>query len=96
MQAPEVKDVVRKALKDRFPTAKIANVAVRPDVDSDGDEILRIIVVIEGAPSQLDKKALVGFVRHLRSRLEEVNREEFPILSFISKSEAKLLDLEAA
>lgn len=96
MQARTVENVVRSVLTDRFPDAKVAKIAIRSDVDNDGDDILRVIVVLEGVPSQLDKKALVGFVRHLRSRLEEVNHEEFPILSFISKSEAKNLDLETA
>jgi len=96
MQTHELQEFIRSVLKDRFPDARIAKVAIKSDIDRDGDDILRIIVVLEEAPSRLDKKALVGFVRHLRSRLEEVDREEFPILSFVSRSEAKQLDLEAA
>lgn len=96
IQTHELREIIRSVLNDRFPDAKIARVAIKSDVDRDGDDILRVVVVLEGRPSQLDRKALVGFVRHLRSRLEEVNREEFPVLSFVSRSEAKQLDLEAA
>jgi hypothetical protein len=92
----EVNEAVWAVLRDRFPDAKVANVSVRPDVDRDGDDILRVVIVLDGTLSSLDKKELFGFVRHLRSRLETVNREEFPVLSFVSKKDAKQMNLEAA
>ena len=97
MQIDDIEAAVRAVIADRLPAAKIVKVAVRSDIDSDDDDgIIRVVVVLEDAPSKLDKRALLGFVRHLRTRLEEVHREEFPILSFVSKNDAKQLDIEAA
>jgi len=70
---------------------------VTEDEDADGDAVLRVTIVFEGKPEALDREKLVGLVRHMRSQLiDTLNSEAFPILSFMSKNEAKTLHLEAS
>jgi hypothetical protein len=95
MREQQLETLIGKVLGDRFPDAKISEVVVRSDIDGDGDRVLRVAVVVDGASEHLNRDALVGFVRHLRSRLDVERREEFPLLSFISRNEAKKLNLES-
>ena len=87
--------LVRDALAERFPDADIDRVIIRPDLDSDGDKVLRITVVLEGHAGNLNREKLVGFVRHLKSRLATAECDEFPLLSFVERNEARKLKLES-
>ncbi len=93
--AINLENVVTNVLNTLFPGTTIHKVLVKPGVDYDGDEVLRITVILDEGPERLDKDALVGLARHLRSRLAEVDHEEFPIVSFVSRNEAKKLKLES-
>ncbi|HEY6430806.1 MAG TPA: hypothetical protein VIZ17_02395 [Acetobacteraceae bacterium] len=89
----DLEGIVEQLLKERFPGAEVDRVAVDPDTDADGDPVLRITVVLSTAPAILQKERLVSFTRHLKSRLHEVEVGEFPILSFVSRTEANKLKL---
>ena len=96
MQTENLRSLIEEVLQERFPATRVHTVLVKFDVDSDGDKVLDITVVLEEGPERLDREKLVGFVRHLRSKLVGAHRDEFPLLSFVSKTEAKkLLKLEA-
>jgi hypothetical protein len=94
-QQAALEKVVRDLLVERFGDAVIGRVSVKPDIDSDGDRVLRVMVVIDSGGA-LDRKKLVGLVRHLRSRLTEENAYEFPLVSFVSKAEASKLKFATA
>jgi hypothetical protein len=49
--------------------------------------VLRIDVIFEGAPKDLNAKKLSGAVRHLRPKLDKIHESAFPLLSFISKAD---------
>lgn len=96
MRDASAEAIVEKTFRDRFPGAIVSRVIVQPRVDDDGDRVLDVFIVFDERGPPLDRARLVGFVRHLRSRLLEVGREEFPIPSFIPRNEADKLKLEAA
>jgi len=91
-----LESIILQALKDQFPKTDIERVVVTPDVDTDGDKIFRIIVVLKGHVAQLDRNELVGAIRNLRIRLTSEEHDEFPVLSFVAGSEAAKLKLEPA
>ncbi len=93
MDLPEMEGTIKRVLADRFPDAAIDRVIVKPDVDSDGDAVLRVTVVLASEVARLNSDRLVGIVRHLRSELQG---SEFPMLSFVTRKEAAQLKLEAA
>ena len=91
MSSRNLESIVETLLKERFPSAAINRVVVKSDTDDDGDKILRITVVLDAPSATLDRDNLLGFVRHLKPRLAEANFPEFPLLSFVSKNEARKL-----
>jgi hypothetical protein len=96
MDTADIRRIVRETVERQFPKEGIVDVVVRPDTDSYGDEVLRITVVLADRKRDLDQDRLVGLVRHLRSRLADVQQEAFPLLTFISDSDAKKWKLETA
>ena len=90
-----VEDVIRDVICERFSKEAVSQVVIRPDRDSDGDQVFRILIVLEVQKGKngLDAKKMVGLVRHIRARLDDLHAEEFPIVSFVSKSESgKMLE----
>lgn len=83
---------IYELLSERFEESAILGVRIKDDVDVDGDRVLRIMIVLAGGRS-FDGKQMVGFVRHLRSRM---SGNAFPIVSFVSKEDADKLTGEAA
>ena len=96
MDNAKLTSLIGKLLMERFPDATIKNVVVRHDFDSDGDKILRIVVILTSDPEKLDKLKLLGFVPTLRPKLEAAMSEGFPVMSFVSERDAGPLNLEAA
>jgi hypothetical protein len=81
-----IKRIVAQTLRRDFDHIRIIDVEVHEGVDSDGDEVLRINVIFEGTPRDLDAKKLSGAVRHLRPKLDKIH-PALPLLSFISKAD---------
>ena len=89
----DVKSVVMDALQRDFHHTKIVDVLSRPDVDRDGDRVLIIEVIYEGTPEKHDLLAMSGAIGHIRPELMSLGEDAFPLISFISKSEAKAAKL---
>lgn len=84
----KIREAVRATLSRDFASVRIIDIRIHEDVDADGDEMLRIDVIFEGSPKDVDAKKLSGVVRHLRPRLNDLSESAFPLLSFISAAEA--------
>ena len=94
-QLKMAKETIYDLLCERFSKEAINSVVVKSDRDSDGDRVLRIIVVLEVNHRKLiDGRKMVGLVRHIRTKLDETQSiDDFPMISFVSKKEAgKLLE----
>lgn len=89
---PIVKRIVEETLRERCGDV-FELVAVRPDFDEYGGEILVIKAVFN--MDRLGAQRTSGLIRHLRPKLAEVGTEAFPVISFIAKSELRDRDLEA-
>ena len=92
-----VAEIVRNVLRDQFDIVRVAKIAAEPGVDQDGDHIWYVKVVLDDTElKRVDARTASGMVRYLRSRMIEAGDEDFPIVSFIAKSEAGKLSPEAA
>ena len=89
---PKVKDIVEQTLRERCGNV-FELIAVRPDFNEYGDEILVIKAIFN--KDRLGAQRTSGLIRHLRPKLAEVGTEAFPVISFIAKSELRDRDLEA-
>ncbi len=86
----KVERIVRTVLKDVFGAGRIGDVHIVRALGWDGDEILRIYAVFNGADDQFDTTLAYGVVRHMRSRLlEELADDAFPVMSYISNADMK-------
>ena len=82
-----IKHIVTEVLSREFRSVRIVDVRVHEDVDPEYDNILRIDVIFEGRPKDLDARKLSGAVRTLRPRLNAIHESAIPLLSFISKAD---------
>ena len=94
--AESLKDLVLGIVKARFPDAEIDSISVTPDSDSDGDPILRVMIVVRSDITSLDSQRLSGLARHIRPRLIEHNEYGFPIIRVMTKRDRENLPNEAA
>ena len=89
--SPKVKDIIEETLRERCGNV-FELIAVRPDFDEYGDEILVIKAIFD--KDRLGAEQTSGLIRLLRPKLAEVGTEAFPVISFIAKSELRDRDLE--
>lgn len=82
-----IKKIVRETLAGHFDHIRILEIDVQKDTDADGDDVLKINIVFEGSPRDLDISKLTGTVRQLRPKLDKIHESAFPLLSFISKAD---------
>jgi len=83
----KIRNVILRSLSDDFDNVKIKSIEVHRDVDLDGDVVLRVAVMFEGARKDVDIKKLSSAVRHIRPKLSAIGEMAFPVLSFISEKE---------
>lgn len=72
---------------------KIEDVFIQADVDGDGDPVLVIKVVLEGLPKEQDILTMSSAVRRLRPKLAKIGERAFPLISYISNTEARAAKL---
>ncbi len=91
----DLKKLIEKVIRKELESVAIEAVEIRPDVDSDGDDVLRVVVVLS-TDKDFDVHHAKGLVRHIRS--EMMKRSEnfaFPLVSFVSNSDNKRLKAAA-
>ncbi len=91
----KIAKIVKEVLASDFDNIKIIEVRVRDDLDSEGEEVLRVDVIFEGARKDVDVARLTGAVRHVRLKLYEADERAFPVISFISKKDAGVSEFVA-
>lgn len=95
-ESTQISKIVKDTFAKEFPEIKIVNVKVSHQLDDDGDHVLRIFIIFEWKKGKVDPKKLAGAVRYLRPKLNEIKETAFPLLSFITKSDAEQTGFEPA
>ncbi|MGC8469501.1 MAG: hypothetical protein ACP5NI_06305 [Acetobacteraceae bacterium] len=93
MRDPDAETTARDVFKEQFPGVRVDRIVALKHTDGDGDNVVKIYIVLNDEEAPLDRASLVGFVRHLRSHLAD---DAFPVLSYVAKNEADKLKLEPA
>jgi len=79
--------IIREAINEQLSADAIQSVQIEEASDSDGEPILKITIVLTKRGALLARKKMVGLPRTLR---EKINDDRlFPIIDFISESDAK-------
>lgn len=92
----KVEQAIKSVLEERFDDVTIESIKVEPDVDDDGDAILRVQVIFDGTKKALDARKASGLLRYMRPEIEKFGENAFPIISFISKSDFRKKNPAAA
>jgi len=82
-----IERIVRDALTRDFDNVEILSIGILEDEDTDGEDVLRIDVIFQGASKDVDAKKLSGAVRHVRPKLRAIGEKAFPLFSFISNKD---------
>lgn len=84
-------ELVEAVVRRQFSDAVIHAVAVKPDLDHDGDAILRVTVVVQDDNERLDPEKVLDASGSIWSALDEAGIESFPIVSYMTKADAARL-----
>ncbi len=85
-QKAALNSAIEKVVRTQFADAAISAVHITEDSDSDGDPILRVVVVFETSVRPDLVKAR-GLARHIWPALEDNHSNAFPVISFRSKAD---------
>ncbi len=87
----KVSAIVKTELDQRFPqNPAFGPIIVQRAIDESDDEApvyIHIKIIFDGDQKDLDPHWSSGLIRRIRPRLLEIGVEEFPIPSFIKKTE---------
>ncbi len=84
----KIADTIKKLIAIELAPVEILDVKVQTAFDREGDEYLRVNVLYDGVPRDLDFKKTSGMIRLLRPKLLELMGETaFPVISYISSSD---------
>ena len=81
-------ELVGTVIRRQFSDAVIHAVTVKPDVDHDGDDILRVTVVVQDGIERLDPRKVLDTSGNLWSELGNAGIESFPIVQYMTKADA--------
>jgi hypothetical protein len=87
----EIARVVLDTLKGDFASVDILDVKILERVEDEDGTLLRIAIVFEGTPKDLDARKMSGAVRHVRPKLAEIGEDAFPLFSFVTRADARHL-----
>lgn len=91
-----IKQALEDTIRQELAAAGIDHVYLEEDIDSDGEKVLRVTIVVD-AIRNLDASKTAGLVRHMRSSIDVLDADFiFPIVAFRSRAEHKRLNPEAA
>ena len=82
----QVAEAIRELVVKRYGDRVECRVEVRPDTDGEGDNVLRVTIMLEPISAFRDDVP-VGFVRQVRNRLAAQDITDFPIISYVSKKD---------
>jgi len=98
MTNEEIREVVESIFKNHFGDVDVLAINVRPDLDHDGDPVVRVKIVYDGKGELLSSPGTLYVREEVWMELASDPEQEvgFPILSFIEKSDLGKRSPEAA
>ena len=90
MVSRDVQAAIETVIRDRLSAVSIVSVSTVRGENFDGDDILRVTVIVDSPVSDFDIGRLSGLVRHVRLKLDGEHEHAFPMISFRSRDEAGL------
>lgn len=87
-QLDGAKRILEEVLRKRFEDIALDSIEMKPEFDSDGDEILRVWVVFDDTVKRIHPEKTLDLVHLVRPRLtREAGTDVYPLISYTVKSE---------
>ena len=91
-QLDGVSEIVGRTLRGHFGSAfDFDPIVVKPDMDGYGDPYLRVLVIFDGKQKLVDPQWASGLIGRIKEDLLELGVPPYPSISFIKKSEWKVM-----
>jgi len=88
LQADQISRIVSEVVQANTTPTSVRSVKTEPATDSEGEEALRItIVVTPDAVTQLESGPVLDTLVQLQDRLREAGEERFPIVEYATEEE---------
>ena len=81
--------VVEDVLREQSASVPMEILSMGQEMDGDGDEFIWVRLIHDRGPGTLGGEMQMSLMRRIRSRLEEVDVDAFPVLSFIDRSDTE-------
>ena len=91
----QAKHVIDDALRGYLNEVPFVKIAVFPWLGADDEEFLWVKAVYEGGLGTIPIHKSVRVIGYVQSKLEEVDVEAFPVISYIAKSDFTEKELAA-
>ena len=91
MEMDEIRALTENLFRDMFPQVDLIEVVFKPEVDWEGDKILIITFVFDGAGRLESRKALDLGDQIWMNIVDDEDR--FPMVNFINKETAKVMKI---
>lgn len=89
MTKEELKTTVLGVLRPHLGPTTLVDIEIEEDVDSDGDEVLRMRVVYDESTGELSDLRVYQAPGLVIEALEEVSEDRFPLMTFVSKEDSE-------
>ncbi len=90
----EIIKIIKDLATENFASAGLRRVDVAFDKDSDGDQVVNIVAILDN-PQSLQQELLVGFHRLVLDRIWTLT-DAFPLIAFRSTDDDNGITSEAA
>jgi hypothetical protein len=84
--AQSARDTIERIVRNRLSTDAVDAVWVREGEDNDGNQVLRITVVLKKPLRSVNRREMIALTRHIRSA---IRGDRFPLVEFLSMSDAR-------
>ena len=92
----QIHQIISDLVLKQFAQGMVGKITASEDVDSEGDAVIRVMVVYDPEKGAFEPRKLLGLTWAVREALEEVKINSFPIFRFVSQKDSKQLTDEAA
>ena len=87
MNLDELKSVILETLSEHVAPSRLKDAIVLPEVDADGEPVLRVRAVVDTSGPYLSSDQVFSATGKLRDALEAKGELRFPLISFPSSNE---------
>ena len=80
----QLEDFFKTFFEQQFKNAQVELIRIREPLPFEDEGYLRVTFVYSSTGGDLDDQGTLSFVRHILPKLQELNEDRFPVVSFVT------------